>query len=223
MKNKSNYLLVAFTLLFVTLSSAQAYRIQNGLGIYGGLTKFDIDTDNFVTQSNSGWQGGLAATVDLPHRWYNMSYNIQLSENKVDFSAAQLLGGNNEFVEYKVFTAQIALIGHLKLIENYLTIDVGPMLQYNSQLDLIDESKENYILKGYNTLTVDAIQQISQFNVNGAVGFSAGVGNFRVRAQYIYGFTNILNNLNKNNFESQSGSDFKGNQNMIVFSAMIGF
>ena len=58
----------------------------------------------------------MAATVDLPHRWYNVSYNIQLGENKTGIAALRPLGSQSEFVDYKIFTAQIALVGHLKLI-----------------------------------------------------------------------------------------------------------
>ena len=28
-----------------------------------------------------GWIGGMSATVGLPHKWYNVSYGMQLSEN----------------------------------------------------------------------------------------------------------------------------------------------
>ena len=223
MKNKTTNLLVVLMLLFVTLSNAQRYRIQNGIGIYGGITQFDFNTDDFVTKSNNGWQAGLAATVDLPHKWYNISYNIQLSENKVDFSAASTSGGANEFVEHKLFTAQIALLGQLKLIGNYLTIDIGPMVQYNSELDINDDSKENYVLEGFTDVTLDDIKEISRINVNGAVGVSGGFDNFKVRAQYIYGFLNSFNNINSSNQSSGNSTDFKGNQNMLVFSAMFIF
>lgn len=215
-------LILVFSIAIITISSAQTnYRIQNGIGIYGGLTNFNINTDNFVTESGNGWLAGLAATVNLPHRWYNVSYNIQLSENQIGFSAAPLASGTTEFVNHKVFAAQVALIGHLKIIENYLTIDAGPMLQFNGTLDLQDDSKENYILEGYDNLTVSDIENISRFNVNGAIGATAGFDQFKIRAQYIYGFTNMLNALNKENL--LEGNDFKGNQNMLVFSAMFIF
>ena len=97
------------------------------------------------------------------------------------------------------------------------------MVQYNSQLDINDESKENYILEGFTDLTLDDIEEISQVHVNGAVGVTAGIDNFKVRAQYIYGLTNIFNNLNKSNQSAGSGTDFKGNQTMLVFSAMFIF
>ncbi|WP_411766149.1 hypothetical protein [Winogradskyella sp. A3E31] len=222
MKNKSYILLVALTLSFVTVSFAQRYRIQNTIGVYGGLTTFDIKTDNFTTQSNNGWLGGMAALVDLPHKFYNISYNIQLSENNVDISAAPS-GGNSEFVEYKLFAAQIALNMHVKLIENHLTLDLGPMLQYNGKLEVKDENKENYIIDGFNSLTAADITDITQFNVNGAVGATAGINNVKVRAQYIYGFTNMLNKLNNQDFNLGNSENFKGNQSMLVFSLMVAF
>lgn len=163
----------------------------------------------------------MAVTVDLPHRWYNVSYNIQLAENKLDIATLPLVGTQAENTEYKVFTAQIALVGHLKLIKNYLTIDAGPMLQYNSDLDLQDDSKENNLIDGFNSITADDISEISRFNVNATVGATFGFENFKLRGQYIYGFTNILGKLNDQNFAEDV--DFKGNQSMLVFTAMIVF
>ncbi|WP_299115641.1 hypothetical protein [uncultured Winogradskyella sp.] len=214
-------LFVAISVLFVTVCISQNYRIQNGIGVFGGVTQFNIDTDNLATTSEGGWLAGLAATVDLPNRWYNLSYNIQLSENKLGIAAIPVGGTQAESIDYKVFTAQIALLGHIKIFKNHLTIDAGPMLQYNSDLDLQDETKENYLIDGYNTIRANQITEISRFNVNGAVGASLGFDEFKLRAQYIYGFTNILSKLNKENFTEDV--DFKGNQSMLVLTAMFVF
>ena len=119
-KTKSFQIFVATSLLFVTICTAQNYRIQNGIGVYSGLKQFDIDTDDFATEKGNGWIVGLAATVDLPHHWCNVSYNIQLGENKLGISALPLVGNQAEFIDYRVFTAQIALVGHLKLIKKHL-------------------------------------------------------------------------------------------------------
>ena len=221
MKTKSSQIVVAISLLFVTICTAQNYRIQNGIGVYGGLTQFNIDTDNFVTKKGDGWIVGLAATVDLPHRWYNVSYNIQLGENKLGISALPPGGNQAEFIDYKVFTAQIAFVGHLKLINKYLTLDAGPMLQYNSDLDLEDETKETHIIDGFNTIRANEISETSNFNANATLGLTTGFDNFKLRAQYIYGFTNTLGKLNNKTFSESI--DFKGNQNMLVFSAMVVF
>jgi len=65
MKYNRLFLLVALSLCFVTKSFSQKgnFRISNGIGIIGGITQFDIDTDNFNTKSSNGFIGGLMATV----------------------------------------------------------------------------------------------------------------------------------------------------------------
>ncbi len=224
MKKTKLFLLVITAICFVSFSFAQNYRIQNGIGLQGGITQFDILTDNFETQVNSGFIGGLSASVDLPHRWYNVSYNIQLSENNIDISASPFGSNVNEFVEYKMFTAQIAFLFHIKLISNNVTFDVGPMLQYNSELELKDDAKEGYNITGFQNLLTEDITKISNFNANGAVGLSAGFGSFRIRAQYIYGFTNILGKLNDQDLNVGSNTDkFKGNQSLLALTAILTF
>lgn len=223
MKNKQSFLLALICIAFVTNTFAQRknYKIQNGIGLQGGITQFDIITDNFETKKSSGYIGGMAASVDIPHRWYNVSYNIQLSENNVDINASPLGSLTGEYVEYKMFTANISFLFHIKLISNNLTLDVGPMLQYNSDLELKDDSKEGYIIKGYNNLLTENITDISNFNVNGAVGLSLGARRLLIRAQYMYGFTNMLGALNDQDLNIND--KFKGNQSLLALTAMITF
>jgi len=227
MKYNYHFLLVALTMGFVTVSFGQPrkYDITNGIGIGGGITQFDIITDNFNTQQESGFLGSMLAHVDLPHRWYNMSFGMQLSENNISIAARpNLISIEEEFVKYKMFAAQIALLGHIKLIDSYFTIDVGPMLQYNGKLEMKDKAKEEYIINNYDALTATDITKISQFNFNGAIGASAGLKNFKLKAQYIYGFTNMLKKLESQNFDTSGGdSRFKGNQSMLVFGALFLF
>ena len=227
MQNKHLILLVALCIGFVTNTYAQhkRYAIKNGIGIAGGLTQYDIITDNFETVKGDGWIGGLSATVDLPHKWYTVSYNIQLSENTLGiFARPNNIITTSETIDYKLFTAQVSFLFHAKVIQDYITIDLGPMIQYNSELELKDDSKENYFINNYQNLLAKDISKISQFNVNGAVGVTAGFPGFKLRAQYIYGFTNILNKLNDQNLDIGSNTEkFKGNQSMLAFTAMIVF
>ena len=129
-----------------------------------------------------------------------------------------------EDVEYELFNAQVAFLFHAKIIEDYITFDFGPMLQYNSELELKDDSKADYFIVNYENLLASDISKISQFNVNGAVGATAGFKGFKLRAQYIYGFTNILNKLNSQDLTVGTNTQkFKGNQSMLTFTAMIVF
>ena len=68
-----------------------------------------------------------------------------------------------------------------------MTLDAGPMLQHNSDLDLDDESKEMYIIDGFNTIRANEISEISNFNVNATMGLTAGFYNFKLRGRIFTG------------------------------------
>ena len=227
MKYNRLFLLVALMLCFVTKSFSQKgnFRISNGIGIIGGITQFDIDTDNFNTKSSNGFIGGLMATVDIPLRWYNVSFGMQLSENAIEISGRpDLVSTQEAFVEYKMFAAQVAMLLHVKVIPNHFTIDFGPMLQYNGRLEFKDKNQEGYYINNYTNLSAQDITNISQFNFNGAVGASLGIRNFKLKAQYIYGLTNILKKLEGQDIDTVGGdSRFKGNQTMLVLGAVLSF
>jgi len=227
MQQKPCILLVALTMCFVTPIFAQhgTYRISNGFGIMGGITQYDIQTDNFITTKGNGFIGGMNATVDIPHRWHNISFGMQLSENHLEIAGRASSLGASQNIEYKLFAAQVALLMHVKVIENHFTIDLGPMIQYNGKLELEDKSQENYIIENYSFLTAKNITNISQFHFNGAIGASAGLKQFKLKAQYIYGFTNILNKLNDKDYDTSGSADnkFKGNQSMLAFTALFNF
>ena len=228
MINKKLNLLVALYIGFVTLvySQHKTYDIVNGFGIQGGITKFDIVTNNFETKSGSGWMGGMSATVDIPNRWYNVSYSIQFSENNIDiFGRSNSIITTDEPIEFKMYTVQFALLAHIKLIGSNLTLDAGPMLQYNSDLELKNKEQSDYIITNYDNLVADDIKSINNFNFDGAVGLTAGFDSFKVKAQYIYGFTNALNKLNNKNLDTTGSneSSFKGNQSILAVSAMFTF
>ena len=219
--------LVVLSIGFVTSSFSQRrglVKITNGFGIGGGLTQFDIKTDNFETKAGNGWIGGMAATLDLPHRWYTVSYGMQVSESNMEIMGRSLPTAASEALEYKLMAVQVQFLFHAKIAKDYLMIDAGPMLQYNGKLDMKDESKANYFINGYNGLLASDISDISKFNVNASIGATAGFDHFKLRVQYIYGITNMLDKLNDENLDtSPSNKPFKGNQSMLAFMAFIYF
>jgi len=227
MKYNRLFLLVALMLCFVTKSFSQKgnFRISNGIGITGGVTQFDIVTDNFNTKSSNGFIGGLMATVGIPLRWYNVSFGMQLSESAIEISGRpDVISTQEAFIEYKMFAAQVAMLLHVKVIPNHFTIDFGPMLQYNGRLEFKDKNQEGYYINNYTNLSAQDITNISQFNFNGAVGASLGIKNFKLKAQYIYGLTNILKKLEGQDIDTVGGdSRFKGNQTMLVLGAVLSF
>ncbi len=217
--------LAAICIGFVTSSFSQRrgmVNISNGIGIGGGLTQFDIKTDNFETKAGNGWIAGMAATLDLPHRWYTVSYGMQVSESTMDIMGRSSLVAAPEPVEYKLMAVQAQFLFHAKLAKDYLMIDAGPMLQYNGKLDLKDISQENYLVDGYSLLMAQDVSDISKFNINASIGATAGFNHFKLRVQYIYGLTNMFNKLNDQNLDTTpSDKPFKGNQSMLAFMAFI--
>ena len=227
MKFKHYIVLVAFTICFVTASYSQhtTYAIRNGFGLMAGITQYDIKTDNFITKSGQGWAGGVSATLDLPHKGYTVSYGMQFSESSLEISGRMTDDvSGNEMLEYKLMAVQLGFTYHKKIFGDNFTIDLGPQLQYNGKLELKDSTQEGYFINGYDSLTALDIKDISQFNVNGMIGASAGIGSFKIKAQYIYGLLNTFEKLNSKNLNIDSNADkFKGNQTMLVFAAMFSF
>lgn len=216
-------LLVAILLLFVTSALAQRpnYEIKNMIGIHGGITEFNINTDNLTTEKQNGWAFGLTGIVNVEHKWFDFSYGLQFSENSVNISGRMTNDvQENESLKFKLSAVQLAALLHAKIIGQNLTVDFGPIIQANGKLEVKDESQENYYINGYDDLQAKDIEDISKFNINGAVGITAGFKHFRLRAQYQYGLTNMLNKLNDLEIE---GNKFKGNQSQLLLSAMVLF
>lgn len=220
--NKQLNLLVAIVLLFVTNAFSQRpnYDIKNYIGLYGGITQFDLKTDNFITEQQNGWIAGLTGMVNVEHKWYDVSYGIQFSENSLGIAGNTAnLNGEDVMLEYKLSAAQLALLLHAKIIRQNLAIDFGPVIQANGFLELKDKSQEEYYINGFDGLQAVDIRDISKFNINGAIGATAGLKNFRIRAQYQYGLTNILRKLNDLDLDT----DFKGNQSQVILTAIVLF
>ncbi len=222
--NKQLNLLVVILFLFVTNTFAQRpnYDIKNMIGIHGGITQFDIITDNFTTEKQNGFIGGLTGIVNVAHKWYDVSYGIQFSENHLGIEGRSNINGENEMLDYKLSAAQLAVFMHAKIFKQNLAIDFGPVIQANGFLELKDDTFDEYYINGFDddVLTAKDLRDISKFNINGAIGATAGFKHFRIRAQYQYGFTNMLNKLNDLEIE---GTKFKGNQSQVTLTALVLF
>jgi hypothetical protein len=230
MKIKQLTLLVALCVLFVTNSFAQRpnYSIKNSLGPFGGITQSNIKTDNFITDSGKGWSAGLTAIVNVEHKWYDVSYGIQFTESIVAISGRPTDDvAAEDMIDMKLSGAQLGVLMHAKLLggnRQNLTLDFGPMIQANGYFEPKNDEEADYFINGFDDLQVKEIRDVSKFNINGAVGATAGIKNFRLRAQYQYGLTNVFGKLNNQDLTLGSNTaKFKGNQTNLVFTALLLF
>jgi hypothetical protein len=202
---------ITLTLFFIFISitafSQYKYRDSNRIGISFGVNQFTLNTDNFQTKPDLGWNSGLSMRGNFYNNW-DMVYNIQFSEN--NFSVAtNTLTLAQEDVNYKLASAQVSLQVSYKLVENHLSIEFGPIVQVNGKLN-IDNSDENNVITGTTLLAKD-IREISNFNFYPTIGITFGVRHFRANVSYQYGVNNMLENLNNKNL----GVNFKGNPGIL--------
>jgi len=213
-----NLLFVTVSLLFFQLAEAQRnYNDYNLLGIQGGYTIFDLNTDDLTTESGSGFQVGFTSRGAFRNN-FDLIYGISFSSESVKVLGNDIL--EERLLEYNISGALLNFLGSYNIVKKHLSVEFGPMLQVSGKMKLKDSAFENYVLDGYNTLLAKDIQDISTINLRLAGGITAGAENFRVTAQYQYGVTNTLNKLNDKELEND---DFKGNTSTILLGAVFYF
>ena len=182
---------VVLLLMFVwscTSSYAQyGYRDSNRIGITLGVNQFTLNSSNFSSKPDLGWNAGLSVRGNFYNNW-DMVYALQFSENNFSVATTSLIGGKED-VNYKLSSAQISLQLSYKLIENHLSVEFGPLIQVNGKLQ-IDRSNENNTISGTTLLAKDIVD-ISKFNFYPTVGLTAGLKHFRLNVSYQYGINNM--------------------------------
>lgn len=190
----------------MTVFAQYDYRDSNRIGISFGMNQFTLNTNNFQTKPETGWNAGLSMRGNFYNNW-DMVYAMQFSEN--NFSVATIGGFITEYTNYKLPSAQISLMTSFKIVENHLSLEFGPLVQINGKLN-VDKDQENNIISGTTLLAKDIVA-ISQFNFYPTVGITAGVRHVRLNVSYQYGVNNMLDNLNNKNL----GYSFKGNPGIL--------
>lgn len=199
---------IAFVLISMVVFAQYEYRDSNRIGITLGVNQFSLNTKNFQTKSGIGWNAGLSMRGNFYNQW-DMIYAMQFSEN--NFSVAAKSGFITEDVNYKLSSAQIAMMLSYKVVENNLSIEFGPIVQVNGKLKT-DYSNENLELFGTTSrIYAKEIVDISRFNFYPAAGITAGFRHVRLNISYQYGINNMLGNLNSKN----ESVNFKGNAGVL--------
>lgn len=218
--NFKRLIFVSLCFFFFQQTFAQKnYNGYNFLGIQGGITFFDIQTDDFVTKQQTGFVAGFTTRGAFRNN-FDLVYGLSFQSASVGVEGSSFLGTDTQNIGYTIQGAQINFLGSYNIVVKHLSIEFGPVFDVNGKMKLDNDKYEDYILTGYNTLTAKDIQEISRFNVRLAAGLTAGLEHFRISAQYQYGVTNMLGKLNDRGLEN---NDFKGNSSTIVVMGVIYF
>lgn len=211
---KKLFLTAVFILITGIVSAQYNYRDSNRIGFIVGINQFTLFTNDFTTNPETGWNAGLSLRGNF-YNDFDMVYALQFSENNFSVATKNEFF-KNEAVNYKLPSAQISLLLSYKIIENHLSVELGPIFQINGKFE-IDAQYDDNIITGTTLLAKD-ITDISSFNFYPAAGITAGVTHFRFNLQYQYGVTNMLGSLN-NPDEGISG--LKGNAGILSGNILI--
>ncbi len=202
---------IVFAFVFIMLSygsfAQYDYRDSNRIGIFFGVNQCTLNTKNFETKPDLGWNAGLSMRGNFYDNW-DMVYAIQFSENNFNVATKNLVL-LNEDVNYTLPSAQISLQLSYIFIEDHLSVEFGPIVQFNGKLKTNSDNENNSITG--TTLLAKDIEDISKFNFYPTAGITFGVKHLRLNVSYQYGLMNSLSNLNSKN----PGVNFKGNTSML--------
>jgi len=139
-----------------------------------------------------------------------MIYGMQFFSNNFSIKSA-----SDANVKYSIQGVQVRVLFSYNIVQDHVSVDFGPVLQVNGKLQL-SSSDKTQTLKG-TLLKADQIVDISPVSGNFYLGCSAGSKTIRAVLFYEYGFTNILNKLNKDSALQtlNNGDKFKGNLGII--------
>ncbi|WP_283237767.1 PorT family protein [Flavobacterium sedimenticola] len=202
--------LIALLLFATTLGYAQyGNKDGNRIGISAGISQTTLFTNNFDASPELGFAGGLSVRGNYYNNW-SMIYGMQFFSN--NFSLKSSL---NQDIKYNIQGVQVRILFSYNVVEDHVSLDFGPVLQINGKLK-VDPTEENQTLKG-TLLAANQIVDISPVSGNFYLGCSAGSRTIRAVIFYEYGFTNILNKLNKDDALQalNNGDKFKGNLGSI--------
>jgi len=217
MRLQKSFCAIIFLFVFQQTFAQRNYDGYNFFGIQGGVTFFDIQTDDLVTKQQTGFVGGFTTRGAFRNN-FDLIYGLSFQSSTVGVEGSNLLETQN--IGYTIQGAQINFLGSYNIVVKHLSIEFGPVFDINGKMKLDRDEYEDYILTGYETITAKDIQDISRFNVRLAGGITAGLEHFRISAQYQYGVTNMLGKLNDKGLENQ---DFKGNSSTIIVAGVIYF
>ncbi|MCY2686527.1 outer membrane beta-barrel protein [Salinimicrobium sp. TH3] len=213
-------LLFAGILMFSFSSQAQR-RLWDGeynrLGLQGGVNHFDIITNDLQVTPKVSWTAGFTTRASF-YNDFQLVYGINFYDLKVDIDGRKKLEETsaNSLIEYSMIGVQGNFFASYKLIDHYLSVEAGPVVQVNGKMEA-RQDKELYYVGSYDINAID-LEKVSAFNLNLAVGISGGGETLKIWAQYQYGINNFFKGLHDEGLQEKDASvpSLKGNISMIA-------
>ncbi len=173
----------------------------NRLGIQAGITHGGINSSNFNTLPKTRYMAGLTTRASF-FRNFLIICGVNFYEFKTGLTGYESKGKLDPTeIDFDVTGVQLNLLLGTKIFGEYLSFEVGPVLQINSKMTTEDPYK-NYFVENYNIRAQD-LENISNINLNLAANVSAGIRDVKIWIQAQYGVNNIFKGLNTKELENK--------------------
>lgn len=208
--------LFVFVYLFTATAAFSQYGNKDGnrIGLVVGVSQLSLETTNFKANSELGFNAGFQVRGNYYNN-FSAIFGVQYFENSFSVPTIQALTSIKEDLKYKLMGAQIRILGSYNIVKDHVSIDLGPVLQLNSDFKINKQAETNEIV-GTNLDGIH-ILKANRFNFNGYVGISGGTRRVRLILSYQHGFSNLLNKNNDvaANVLANGGKKFNGNLSLL--------
>ncbi|MFD0977238.1 hypothetical protein [Salinimicrobium gaetbulicola] len=195
--NLQRFLILTGILCLPFMSSGQ--RLWDGeynrLGLQAGINHFTIQTSEpLPISSGISWTAGFT-TWDSFYNDFMFIYGINFYDLKLTMDGRENEDPDSPYAEipFTMLGVQANFFGSYKIVDHYLSIHAGPILQLNGKFDARQDA-EYFTIEGFEANPID-LEEISKLNFNLAIGLAGGLEKVKLWVQYQYGVNNIFKKL----------------------------
>lgn len=187
---------------------------NNSVGLGGDATFFNIVSDDVNVSQGVGWSANFETRGDFRDD-FDLIYSLGIFNH--NFSVNEHL--TNDQIDMSMVGVEIKFLLAWKIAQSdHFSLELGPALQLNGELKIANEEQyQESFIGELNQLALKEFQNTMPLNLNGIIGFSGGVRNFRVTAHYHYSFIDSLTGT------KLAGDDIDGNFSFISVGARVYF
>ena len=217
---KSTFLILLIVFCSFVAKAQYGYRDGNRIGISGGVSQMSLLSSNFRAKPEMGFMGGLSVRGNY-YNDFSMTFGMQFFNNNFSLETVNS-SFKKEDVKYTVEGVQIRILMSYNIIEDYLAVDFGPVLQVNGKLKLEKDNEKN-TFSNAPLLQAEDIVDVTTINGNLYFGIIGGSKVVKAVIFYQYGLNNFMNKLNKDEDLKalNNGNKFKGNIGLLSAQLLI--
>lgn len=204
--------IIFLSLFFISCNMLHAQYNRgdfNHIGITGGVTMPNWHSKHLKVDADNGWMAGLSVRGNY-YNDFSMVYGMHFMQHAYKLDVVE--GFSTQEVELKHMAAQIYLLLSYKIAGSFVTLDAGPVAQFNGKLD--GTLSDSMRLSEQPSWSAKDFSKLNTFSAAGHIGITAGFENIRLNVSYQHGLTNLISKPKEGNEKLKATSS-------LVFAGII--